>query len=802
MFNNKIMKKALLFFLLLVLGGFVYGQERVLRGNLTVEGDLDVSSILYVDSIDEKTSDHGNFIGGGFLKDNKIGTSSNYWLDSYLRGINLLNAGGTNPSSISSNAFDDLLLLPGGTRNVVVFNGLSPNTSGSVRLGAPGIFWRDAFIDTVRVGNTYAYLSYSGTELQLTDAVTGMKTLAELAAGESYTFENGLIESAGTVKLGGALNTDTDLEMGTSIHFRVWTGAGYPSQQLLVTDGSGMAWLEAYNNSDNGSGIYLSSAGAAGYIRGKVSGTNYDTYIGTGGLYYAGDYSANYTARSLIDSAFAASLFEGITVTGTPQDNYLAIWTGANDLRHETDLYYEPSGGIFSILNAGVSNDHIKFSAKNTSAFVIQKDNADVLSKYKLYSNTSTHAVETQYLRYGGVWGALATAPTNAIIQNNSYIVWDGSSGVLAGDQGFQVDGVIATGDFDTKYIWDLKEGASASGLMLTLGVNGLEYNADHSIDQAANDRWLPDKAYVDAGGTSYWTKTGTDLSPATAGDDILLAVGTERLVFGDGNTWLYETSDNNLELALGGASTMSFSTTGTVSKIIWPYTTDTYDIGTNTYYWNDIYAQRWYVDEIGTYIYSNAGVLTFVDGTTGSKTLADLTAGGGGDTGDSIINLMIFADSVRTVLADTIPIDSVVRLKSDTVVVYSGTAGFAEAIDTSMNSTAAVYARQMIYVPDSVVFLEVIVAADSAGLDVVPSFITQLYYTTSWAVAGTALFSSAQTVSGATVVTTGVSFTSFANQIMPPGKYYVYAKTPAITNKFTAVNWTILGYYKNAPDP
>lgn len=67
--------------------------------------------------------------------------------------------------------------------------------------------------------------------------------------------------------------------------------------------------------------------------------------------------------------------------------------------------------------------------------------------------------------------------------------------------------------------------GADSVTTFTSIAGSGITYAADYSA--TFGDRSLVDKAYVDAQvGTNYWTKTGTDLCPTTAGDDILLPAG------------------------------------------------------------------------------------------------------------------------------------------------------------------------------------------------------------------------------------------------------------------------------------
>jgi len=134
-------------------------------------------------------------------------------------------------------------------------------------------------------------------------------------------------------------------------------------------------------------------------------------------------------------------------------------------------------------------------------------------------------------------------------------------------------------------------------------------------------------------GATAQWTKSGTNLSPTTSGDDILLASSTERIVWGDGDTYIYENTDDFLTFIVGNTSTISFSPwyLNTFVPIV-PDGNKTIDLGEASYYWDNVYVDRLYVDNSSTYIDVSGSNMTFTDGTTGTKTLAELAGGGGTD--------------------------------------------------------------------------------------------------------------------------------------------------------------------------
>ncbi len=201
---------------------------------------------------------------------------------------------------------------------------LFPSITDSRNLGKTSHYWQYVYAQRYYVDAT-AYIDYSGTELQLTDGVTGTKTLDELAAGETYTFENGLTESGGTVKWGGTLNEDVliggddlyDVQFGT-------TGDSLKDFTLLATDN-----LSMYAD---GVGIHASGAVDALYLtwnQGAGKGFLFNDAImrvddvdNEKGLEYLADYSTNYTARSLPDSAHVATMI----ATGSSEDSIVTLW--------------------------------------------------------------------------------------------------------------------------------------------------------------------------------------------------------------------------------------------------------------------------------------------------------------------------------------------------------------------------------------------------------------------------------------------------------------------------------------------
>lgn len=85
------------------------------------------------------------------------------------------------------------------------------------------------------------------------------------------------------------------------------------------------------------------------------------------------------------------------------------------------------------------------------------------------------------------------------------------------------------------------------------------------------------------SGGTGYWSRSSTDISPTTSGDDILLAVSTERIKFGDGDTYIYEVIDDRIRFTIPGGG-YDFD-----DDSIIPITAGA-DLGSTSFYYGTLY--------------------------------------------------------------------------------------------------------------------------------------------------------------------------------------------------------------------
>ena len=189
-----------------------------------------------------------------------------------------------------------------------------------------------------------------------------------LVAGLSgYTFENGLTESAGTVKLGGALTGNTIVSTGI-YSFKVETSGSLPNGYVIVDPDH---YVIAGSKRSNGYGSDIAVYGTYIYIgvtddSGNQTNITMDTTstvlsdnIAAKGLEYNADYSANWTDHSLITKKwvidnFSAGASTFVAMTDTPTSYtgfggyFVRVKSTADGLEFVTGSWVPSTGGTFT----------------------------------------------------------------------------------------------------------------------------------------------------------------------------------------------------------------------------------------------------------------------------------------------------------------------------------------------------------------------------------------------------------------------------------------------------------------------
>lgn len=174
---------------------------------------------------------------------------------------------------------------------------------------------------------------FSNTTDSLEDHLTRIEALE--AAGSSLTFENGLTEAGGTVTLGGALTGNTSLLGGGLRSFtagssgsRMTDFLSYVTTDIILNAEDDVNIVAAdyiiLDHNTNGKGLTINPINIEFY--------DADDQVG---VVYAADYSANYTARSIPDSAHVAAMIDAEELLD------LNTWTGtSHTLTIDEKSYY------------------------------------------------------------------------------------------------------------------------------------------------------------------------------------------------------------------------------------------------------------------------------------------------------------------------------------------------------------------------------------------------------------------------------------------------------------------------------
>lgn len=161
--------------------------------------------------------------------------------------------------------------------------------NGGVRIGLNG-----PLVDSTKIVGDTIY-SYVGTDIY--------KTPKNFPLGSSYTFQNGLTESGGVVKLGGVLSDVTTLFTGSNRWFRyTLTQDAGVDFECQVDFGGTVTYEDAANVVLGTTPWTISPSGSMIFT---------DSRATTVGIQYAADYSANWTDHSLVTKKWVVDNFSG-----------------------------------------------------------------------------------------------------------------------------------------------------------------------------------------------------------------------------------------------------------------------------------------------------------------------------------------------------------------------------------------------------------------------------------------------------------------------------------------------------------
>jgi len=412
----------------------------------------------------------------------------------------------------------------------------------------------------------------------------------------------------------------------------------------------------------------------------------------TTGHVLAADSATTFSIRELLgseinnDSGWTTNTGT-VDTTGTPADGQVAVWTDPDTLEGDADLTFDTSTN--TLMMGVITGNSVMVGNDTTPGIAVQTEDAHANVTRVIYSNTASWDAVDINSRYGGTIASPAAAPTSAIVKEEIFSVYDGTALRSAGGTTFEVDGAIATDDFDTKYTWSLKVGAAASAEKLSLDSTGLtiadglqlggaavnftalgdDDTEDHviAIDDSTGLLSKRSVASLGAGGggdvfvsgtpandyLAVWTDDETIEGPSTlryVSGQLRLSGGGIRIpqesaIYFNGateTTYIDTSAAGLLRFYAGGVFHFSLNATDLQMASGMDITaggSKNSNIGSTGAFFDNVYVDRLYVDDTSTYIDIDSGDMTFTDTNSGTVTLATLAAGGSTDVQMAVLN-------------------------------------------------------------------------------------------------------------------------------------------------------------------
>lgn len=477
-----------------------------------------------------------------------------------------------------------------GTQEMWMSGGIFTSGSKVHDIGTSTGFFNDVYVDRIYIDNVNTYIDVSGTDMTLTSADAGTVLLSNLTGGAT----GGSITGIGIGSLISSTtcpdNATTNITVGTTaldefftVHYIAERGSEKQSGTIMVMyddNGPSASYSSEYIGADLGFGIEADLSSGSIRLNIIVDNSSTDDVVFEGYFSKTGTTSGVYLG---VDGTNNLTLTD--SVTGTKTLAALASGSGTS--------VWTRSGTSLSPTTAG---DDILLTTATEK--IVWTGGAEIYetSANNLYIDASSTNVNF--------------APSWTMFWKNIYA------------QNTSIDIGSSTTFFNRIY---------ASTLYIDDTSTSIALDASNNItftDAVTGTKTLADLA---GGGSSPWTKTSTNLSPTTAGDDILLATNTERLTFA-GGSWVREGSAGTLGLSGGGADRMTISGSAiTAGAPLRPDSNNFRDLGLTTHYWKDLFIKKIYVDNANAFITVNwvdTGEMTLTDGNTGTHTLAELASG------------------------------------------------------------------------------------------------------------------------------------------------------------------------------
>jgi hypothetical protein len=608
-----------------------------------------------------------------------LGSATRYWNNGYITTINATNVDGTSMNIGTTGT--GTITLGKSSRTLSLLSAVSstanitPSITNTYDLGSSSYYWNNGYITTLQTAN----INGSAVVIATTGNFSINSSGGTISVGTDNVDQNINIATAGTrtltigttsttIILNGTMSYNTNLIPATTNTYNIGSGAKYWSNGYITTlynttintsniDGATITILGTGNVScdstggtisiGSGSNDYAINIGTSG-IRtitiGSVTGTT--IMKGTTNIY--SNLTPNATGTYDIGSAtkywnnlYISKIYSG-DISGTEINVLTSGNVSMNSSGGTVNIGTNDTTGDINIGTAGSRNINIGNANANTIIYGTNLMAGDIIANV-----TDTYKIGSAvlYWKEGYITTQYSTT-LNVTNINGSAVDFQTTGNITIDSSG----GTIGIGTDNVNKNINI---ATAGTRSLTLGTTTTTVIVNGITDILTN--LLPDvtNTYNLGSGSYYWNNgyittlnttniNGSAVDLQTTGNITIDSSGGTISIGSDAN-------NQNINIGTSGTRTITFGSASSnvnfassIGSNVISTVTNTYDLGSSSYYWNNSYITTMYTPKISGTTLEITGTTLNMTSTTAINVgdLASTTTINIGTTGAKTINI------------------------------------------------------------------------------------------------------------------------------------------------------------------
>ena len=349
-------------------------------------------------------------------------------------------------------------------------------------------------------------------------------------AASETSYENGLTELDNVVRLGGALTQNTNIDIENNLFSIYFDDSSYSGKIEIGDSTFSISTWDQELYAGNRFSIHMLGAitliahDGANSIRLDITETSFEIAdtVNSKGVVYGGDYSGNFTDRSLVDKGYVDSVISGASywsrTTGTP--NYIKPATSADWIYVGGGIHFEGLDGVISVDDGSASDGY---------SLTIQAGNPDGATNDG--GTITIKAGNAIFGDSGSVPGGIFLDPGNQYAINNYHPITLGSS-------------------VSTATAFEILAEGTASNIHIAIGPKGTG-----QFRTLASTNHLYNSQFIHIGSAAEWRVTSSYTLEIHGGDGNTDQSGKDTTIRGGSGNGIGDGGDLFLRPGFGGAS-------------------------------------------------------------------------------------------------------------------------------------------------------------------------------------------------------------------------------------------------------